>query len=204
MDENGNIVRDRKGRPKFVGDSLWPEMLKTEIFDFVSKCRDSYERLCPTRRDIILPDSVLESLEEMRDTDLDDYESIFHKHFEITGNDEDYVLLDTVRKVVRTDIEENHKGQGLSWEGFAEFMRKSLSIDQPAQPRFLNRQRAYLHLPRGRAAPLGVGVVAVPTPTHTVDAAKFFLKSVSAPKSIFHDFDPNLSHLHLHPLTLFE
>lgn len=146
LDENGNIVRDRKGRPKFVGDSLWPEMLKTEIFDFVSKCRDSYERLCPTRRDIILPDSVLESLEEMRDTDLDDYESIFHKHFEITGNDEDYVLLDTVRKVVRTDIEENHKGQGLSWEGFAEFMRKSLSIDQPAQPRFLNRQRAYLHL----------------------------------------------------------
>ena len=146
LDENGNIVRDRKGRPKFVGDSVWPEMLKTEIFDFVSKCRDSYERLCPTRRDIILPDSVLESLEEMRDTDMSDYEEIFHTHFEITGKDEDVVLLDTMRKVVRTVIDEEYKGQGLSWEGFTDFMRNSLSIDQPTQSRALNRRRAYLGL----------------------------------------------------------
>lgn len=148
LDENGNIVRDKKGRPKYIGDSEWPKKLHEEIYDFVSKCRDSYERLCPTRTDIILPDSITDSLESMRDPDIGDYEEIFNSLFEVTRDQKDSVLVEDMRIAVTEVLKDKYNGQNLSWEGFTEYMRMSLGIDLPCTDMQKSRKRVYFGLKR--------------------------------------------------------
>lgn len=73
-DSEGNIVRGKDGVPKYIGGNL-DEKLFSEIDAFLYKCREDYEKLCPNRQDIPVPDA-------MHDILLAECASVEHIHYE--------------------------------------------------------------------------------------------------------------------------
>lgn len=76
VDANGELVKDSSGCYQFLGDNTFAVNLKHEFKRFLSKCRDSYAVLCPNRTNIILPESLVENIEEMSSDESDLYDSI--------------------------------------------------------------------------------------------------------------------------------
>lgn len=66
-DKDGNIVRDRKGRPKFIGDKTFEDNMKKEFRSFLAECKEAYEELCPTRSSIIISDDMEEVIDSLSD-----------------------------------------------------------------------------------------------------------------------------------------
>lgn len=64
-DDEGNVVRDRKGRPKFIGDNSFEESLKNEFRSFLGVCKEAYDKLCPKRSSIMISDDMDEILDNM-------------------------------------------------------------------------------------------------------------------------------------------
>lgn len=71
LDEHGNVKRDRNGRPQYIGDTTFGDRLKSEFRSFLVECRDAYAELCPTRSSIILPDEMLEKIDNLSDNFTD-------------------------------------------------------------------------------------------------------------------------------------
>ena len=80
-DADGNLVKDPYGRLKPVGDSAFEEKLNAEMAGFLYKCRQAYAERCPSGADIVLPDSMIESLYTCTDDAVDCYEEILQKYF---------------------------------------------------------------------------------------------------------------------------
>lgn len=71
VDEKGNLVMDRQGKPKLVGDTSFGQRLIDEFKSFLYECRECYARLCPTRSSIVLSDDMIDSIYNLSDDSID-------------------------------------------------------------------------------------------------------------------------------------
>lgn len=77
-DENGEVLLGTDGKPLLgSGDPSWEDKLKTELPQFLYKCRQDYARYCPKHSDIILPqvmqDRIQEDCAELNKIVFDDF-----------------------------------------------------------------------------------------------------------------------------------
>lgn len=127
LDADGKPLFDANGTPKFVGDGGWGKRLKEEFWSFLKKCREPYERLCPTGTDIIIPDVCAETLASFDEDSADFYEDIITKVLTITKDESDYVKsLDLQKRVV--DAISRESVSGLDFAGFKEFLRRRYNL----------------------------------------------------------------------------
>lgn len=80
-DENGNIVRNRLGMPKLIGDPGFERRLIEEFNSFLGDCRRDYEEVCPSHSSIRLNADMEETLDNMSDDDYDIFDEIVDRHF---------------------------------------------------------------------------------------------------------------------------
>lgn len=85
-DEDGELVVGSDGKYKRKGDSSFATRLKTEAKYFMSECKVSYERLCPTDADIICADSVTQNIFDMVDPEIEVFNEMLNKYFIIGSN----------------------------------------------------------------------------------------------------------------------
>lgn len=71
VDEDGNLIRNKHGKPKYRGDSQFGKNLIKEFRAFLVKCKAAYDKLCPTRADIILPDEITDKIANMSSNQID-------------------------------------------------------------------------------------------------------------------------------------
>lgn len=63
--EKGEVLLGTDGKPLLgSGDPSWEEKLKTELPQFLYKCRQDYAKYCPKHSDIILPQSMQDRIQE--------------------------------------------------------------------------------------------------------------------------------------------
>lgn len=82
LDENGNVRRRPDGSPVFLGDPTFEKRLKEEFHRFLTRCREAYSRLCPTRGDIVIPDSMYAELLSNAPTETFMMADFFDTYFE--------------------------------------------------------------------------------------------------------------------------
>lgn len=70
-DKDGNVVRNKQGKPKYRGDSQFGKNLINEFRSFLVECKAAYAKLCPTHADIILPDELTDKLSTMTSNLID-------------------------------------------------------------------------------------------------------------------------------------
>lgn len=81
-DKDGNLVRDKQGRPKLIGDANFEKHLIAEYRSFLADCKKAYEELCPTRSSIIISDEMEEELDNMSEDIFDIFDEQFEKKFD--------------------------------------------------------------------------------------------------------------------------
>ena len=67
--EDGSIRYDSFGKPILIGDDSFSDRLRDEFPYFISKCEASYKKICPTDANLILPDSMMDSLYDLTSDD---------------------------------------------------------------------------------------------------------------------------------------
>ena len=87
-DDKGELVK-RNGKPVHIGDPSFEENLFNEFECFLTKCRESYKRLCPTDANIILSDAQNEALYNLADDNDYIYDQILDTGYEV---DEEYSM----------------------------------------------------------------------------------------------------------------
>lgn len=85
LDENGNL-KLINGKPQPIGDADFEDKLKDEFRSMLAEARKDYEELCPKRSSIILPESMLESVEDMSSDEVDYIDELIYNCFEIDEN----------------------------------------------------------------------------------------------------------------------
>lgn len=86
LDAEGNIVRDSHGNPKLIGDPTFTVRLKEQLPNFLSVCKETYKKLCPTNGEIILPDTILNELYSIESVDSMIHNEFFDTYFELDKN----------------------------------------------------------------------------------------------------------------------
>lgn len=67
---DGSIRYDSYGKPVLIGDASFSDRLAEELPAFLSTCKSVYDILCPTRSNIILPDSVRDVLYDLDSAEI--------------------------------------------------------------------------------------------------------------------------------------
>lgn len=83
VDEKGNLCRYNDGRPVFLGSANFESDLLEEFPVFLTQCKAEYERLCPTRSAITLPDSTYQNVINSENLEEDCYDEIVSNGFDI-------------------------------------------------------------------------------------------------------------------------
>lgn len=136
-DKDGNPVLDVFGRPKFIGDQKWPELLKQQFWAFLATCKEPYERLCPTHTDIILPDSCVETTASFDEDSSDILCVLLEKFLTITGSEEDFVRNADMYKAFQEILaEENLSEKTITYAAFKEYLRRRHHIELKQRKKF--------------------------------------------------------------------
>ena len=85
-DKDGNIVRNRQGKPQFIGDSTFEQRLIDEFRSFLVDCKRDYEELCPKRSSIIISEAMDDSIEYLSDDYYDVLDEQLPHFFEVDPN----------------------------------------------------------------------------------------------------------------------
>ena len=140
LDENGNIVRDPFGNPKVIGDSKFPKDMKDQLLAFLHDCKPAYERLCPNRSDIILPDSIYATLQTFDDESNDLCEDIVSRAFTVSSSHEpvitnvdgtttkNYITTAELSAQFRKFVSKNEVYDAVKYENFLEYLRRKKII----------------------------------------------------------------------------
>lgn len=80
-DKDGNIVRNKNGKPQFIGDSSFEQRLIDEFRSFLVDCKRDYEELCPKKSSIILSEEMDDALEYLSDDYFDVLDEKIHTYF---------------------------------------------------------------------------------------------------------------------------
>lgn len=110
VDKDGNLVRDRQGNPKLIGDSSFGQRLIDEFRSFLAECKECYARLCPTRSSIILPDDMIESIYNLSDDIVDAIDESIDTVLQF--GEDDWIKVTEYTKAIN-EVIDYLKGEGL-------------------------------------------------------------------------------------------
>ena len=121
-DKDGNIIKDQFGRPKLIGDPTFEQRLKDEYRHMLFKAKKCYEELCPTNGDIILPDSVIQNVEECNDDLLDTLDRFVEDRFDFV--EDAYVRPTDLREEFKCSVTD----KDITFKDFTEHLAKKYGI----------------------------------------------------------------------------
>lgn len=110
VDKDGNLVRDRQGNPKLIGDSSFGQRLIDEFRSFLAECKECYAMLCPTRSSIILPDDMIESIYNLSDDIVDAIDESIDTVLQF--GEDDWIKVTEYTKAIN-EVIDYLKGEGL-------------------------------------------------------------------------------------------
>lgn len=122
-DKNGDLVYDQFGRVKLKGDPDFEQRLKSEFRKMLGKAKKCYEELCPTDGDLILPDSVIQNIEECNDDTFDTMDKFIESTLEF--DPESYVRPNDLRETFISDF---GNSKDFSFKDFTEHLLKAHGI----------------------------------------------------------------------------
>jgi hypothetical protein len=111
LNERGEVVRTKYGRPQLMGDPEFEKKLVAEFRSMMVQAKEDYEELCPRRGNYILPESVLDEIETSSADELDILDTVICERFEFgptynitpldLTNEYDFSVPDSVKEVVK-------------------------------------------------------------------------------------------------------
>ena len=122
--------------------------MKDQLLAFLHDCKPAYERLCPNRSDIILPDSIYATLQTFDDESNDLCEDIVSRAFTVSSSHEpvitnvdgtttkNYVTTAELSAQFRKFVSKNEVYDAVKYENFLEYLRRKKIIGKKTR---LNR-----------------------------------------------------------------
>lgn len=145
LDDDGNPRHNYLGDPVLIGDPEWGERLKAQFPAFLASCWPAYQRLCPRRCEIIMPEESAEILASFDDDRSNLFEELFEKYFTVTNDKSDFIPREKMQRVVLTAIKSDdvYRDERLDYEEWKEFLRRRHDLEA-VQSRAQNRKRGYV------------------------------------------------------------
>ncbi len=145
LDGEGNPRRMSNGNIIVIGDPTWEGRLKDEFRAFLASCYPVYQRMCPTRNDIIMPDKSAETLATFDDDRAALLEEILEKNFEITNDETDFIERAKMQRafVESQKDDETYKEAHLTFAEWKEFLRRRYNVEA-VRPRSLGHKWGYV------------------------------------------------------------
>lgn len=145
LDEDGNPRRTSDGNIIVVGDPTWEGRLIDEFRAFLSSCYPVYQRMCPKRMDIIIPERSAEILATFDDDRAALLEEILDRHFEITKDETDFIERARMQRafVEAQKDDDTYKEARLTFAEWKEFLRRRYNLDA-SRPRSIGHKWGYM------------------------------------------------------------
>lgn len=144
-----------EGSYKFIGDGKFEDQLFGEFSNMLSECKTAYEKLCPNDGDIILPDSMYDSIAEMESDENSIYNEILEEWFTMGENltvspaELGRVFSNAVSSLTPADSSPFH----LEFNNFVEHLRKAVPNFRKIKPHRGGRVYAGLCPKNGKVLP---------------------------------------------------
>ena len=125
LNPDGSVKRRPDGEPVILGDPTFEKNLKKEFRRFLTRCRESYRKLCPTRSDIQLPASMYDELMSYAPTETYTMADFFDTFYEAQEG-----AMIPVREFrdrfsdFRLSYADTGRDAPLKYEDFVEYVRK--------------------------------------------------------------------------------
>ena len=172
LNEDGTVRRRPNGKPVFIGDATFGERLKAEFKFFLTKCRESYSRLCPHRSDIIISDSMYEKVLSFAAMEFSIAEEFFNQFYRYDKNAPGMSVAEFSRSFHENLAIFNPEGdRTLTLESVKEYIEKTYSEVSFGKPKKVG----------GRTQRIITGIVAKAVPK--IKASKDSLASIMEPAS---------------------
>ena len=145
MDDDGNPKRMSNGNIIVIGDPTWEGRLKDEFRAFLASCYPVYQRLCPKRMDIIMPERSTEILATFDDDRAALLEEILDRNFEITNDETDFIERAKMQRafVESQKDDETYKEARLTFAEWKEFLRRRYTLEA-TRSRVFDRRWGYV------------------------------------------------------------
>lgn len=145
LDEDGNPRRMSNGNIIVIGDPTWEGRLKDEFRAFLASCYPVYQRLCPKRMDIIMPERSTEILATFDDDRAALLEEILDRNFEITNDETDFIERAKMQRafVESQKDDETYKEARLTFAEWKEFLRRRYTLEA-TRSRVFDRRWGYV------------------------------------------------------------
>ena len=145
LDEDGSPRRMANGNIIVIGDPTWEGRLIDEFRAFLASCYPVYQRMCPKRMDIIMPERSAEILATFDDDRAALLEEILDRNFEITNAENDFIERARMQRafVEAQKDDETYKEARLTFAEWKEFLRRRYNLDA-VRPRSIGHKWGYM------------------------------------------------------------
>lgn len=145
LDEDGNPRRNYLGDPILLGDPEWGEKLKDQFPAFLASCWPAYQKWCPRRCEIIMPEETAERIASFDDDRAALLEEILDRNFEITNAETDFIERARMQRafVEAQKDDETYKEAHLTFPEWKEFLRRRYNLEA-TRPRSLGHRWCYI------------------------------------------------------------
>lgn len=128
LDKNGEPMKDSFGEYQWLGDSTFEKKLIEEFPYMLEDAKKDYERLCPSDCNIILPESIIASIQATMDDSLCIMDEIFERVFEL--DPDSWMKVSDLKDAVNDDLER----QDISFDDFAAHIIKAYKVEKKYHP----------------------------------------------------------------------
>ena len=145
LDDDGNPRRMSNGNIIVIGDPTWEGRLIDEFRAFLASCYPVYQRMCPKRMDIIMPERSAEILATFDDDRAALLEEILDRNFEITNSENDFIERAKMQRafVEAQKDDETYKEARLTFAEWKEFLRRRYNLEA-TRPRSIGHRWGYM------------------------------------------------------------
>ena len=145
LNEDGSPRRTSDGNIIVVGDPTWEGRLIDEFRAFLASCYPVYQRMCPKRMDIIIPERSAEILATFDDDRAALLEEILDRNFEITNDETDFIERARMQRafVEAQKDDETYKEARLTFSEWKEFLRRRYNLEA-VRPRSIGHKWGYM------------------------------------------------------------
>lgn len=145
LDDDGNPRRMSNGNIIVIGDPTWEGRLIDEFRAFLASCYPVYQRMCPKRMDIIMPERSAEILATFDDDRAALLEEILDRNFEITNVETDFIERAKMQRafVEAQKDDETYKEARLTFSEWKEFLRRRYNLEA-TRPRSIGHRWGYM------------------------------------------------------------
>ena len=128
LDDNGNIVRNKRGKPQLIGDPTFEAKLLAEFGSMLVQARKDYQELCPNDGNIILPELIEDEIDNCSPDHLDIVDEQLHDcvTFDAEGMMSPAEMQELYDSYILTEFDEVKKR--FSYEDFITHLSKRYKI----------------------------------------------------------------------------